>query len=328
MRKFITMGALAGLAVLVYAQVSGSSLVAGFSKALNASKSVSATINSQVVNGTVTNYKIDLAKPNMARIDGPNTLVVADGKNITTYDKKDNTYFKKPETDADLKALLDNDDFSMLAPFFDADAYAKLSSKAAGTKNRKGVSYNVVDVNMDGKGKRTISFYIDPKDSITRLAEVNLSMSDKDKSTIIVSAKDMVLDGSMSNDTFAFAPPTDSRELSLDEMSAGTWYTDLEQAKALAKKTNKKIFVDFMATWCGPCKMLDHDVLQTAEFKKLSQYFVFARIDVDAQPAVAQHYGITAMPTQMVLAADGSVVSQTVGYGGPERFYSWINSSK
>lgn len=328
MRKFIVMGALAGLAVFVYAQVSGTTLLANFSKALNSSKSVSATLNAQVVNGTASTYKVDLAKPNLARIETPTQLIVADGKNITTLDKGDNTYFKKAETDADLKALFAGDELNLFASFFDASAYEKLTSKAAGAKNRKGVNYNVVDVNMDGKGKRMVSFYLDPKDSIARLAEINMTMSDKDKTTIIVSAKDLTIDGATGNGLFAFTPPADSKELSMDEMSAGTWYTDLEEAKMLAKKTNKKIFVDFMATWCGPCKMLDHEVLQTAGFKAMSKYFVFARIDVDAQPAVAKNYEITAMPTQMVLSADGSVVSKTVGYGGPGAFYNWINGAK
>ncbi len=327
MNKFISMAAVAGLAVFVYAQVSGTSMLANFSKALNSAKSVSATVKAQVVNGTSSTIKVDLAKPNMARIETSTQLIVADGKTITTLDKSDNTYFKKDETDKDLKELFKSDELQMLAPFFDASAYANLTSKTAGTKNRKGVAYNVVDVNMDGKGKRMISFYLDPKDGVAHVAEVNLKMTDNTTTTII-SADDLAINGTQGADLFAFKAPENARELSLDEMNADTWYTDLEEAKAIAKKTNKKIFVDFMATWCGPCKMLDRDVLQTPEFKKLSKFFVFARIDVDAQPAVAKNYGITAMPTQMVLNADGSVVSKTVGYGGPDVFYNWINGAK
>jgi len=51
------------------------------------------------------------------------------------------------------------------------------------------------------------------------------------------------------------------------------------------------------------------------------------KIDVDLQPAVSKAYGITAMPTQMVLAADGSVVKSTIGYGGPGPFYAFLNSA-
>ena len=97
------------------------------------------------------------------------------------------------------------------------------------------------------------------------------------------------------------------------------------QAEQIAANTHRKIFVDFMASWCGPCHMLHDNVLVTDEFKKLSKYFVFVQIDVDQQPSVAAAYEVTAMPTQLVLDAQGTVLGRTVGYGGPEAFYSFIN---
>ncbi|MBN9504367.1 MAG: hypothetical protein BGO01_12015 [Armatimonadetes bacterium 55-13] len=110
-------------------------------------------------------------------------------------------------------------------------------------------------------------------------------------------------------------------------MSSARWFTDLEEAKALAAKTGKKVFVDFMASWCGPCKMLDRDVFQKEDWKKMSKYLVFCKIDVDEQKSVASAYNITAMPTQMVLAADGSVLATKVGYANPSDFYAFVNGA-
>jgi len=49
--------------------MSGTDMLGSFSKALNTSKSISATYTIQKPNGTAASYTIDLAKPNKARID-------------------------------------------------------------------------------------------------------------------------------------------------------------------------------------------------------------------------------------------------------------------
>ncbi len=324
MRKLFAFGALAGVAVLALAQVRGTDVLAAYAKALNASKSVSATLTVQPVGGTPSTFKVNLAKPNMARIDTPSKLVVSDGTTITTYDKQDNSFYKQPYDEKLIKNLLNSDELGMLAPFFDANAYAKVpAAKNTGVKNRKGVDYTVVQVTTDSAGRRVVNFYIDPKDSVAHMSDVTMSTSKTETTSIIVMAKDFTLNGEAPK--FSFVAPEGAREMSLDELSAGKWYGNMDEAMAAARKGNKKIFVDFMASWCGPCKMLAAAVLDTPDFKKMGKYFVFARIDVDEQPATAQKYNITAMPTQMVLDANGGVIGQTVGYGGPQAFYSWIN---
>jgi thioredoxin len=142
---------------------------------------------------------------------------------------------------------------------------------------------------------------------------------------MLLDTKQMAVAASADAALFAFKAPEGSRELSLEEMMSDKWYHDLDEAKEVASKTGRKIFVDFYATWCGPCKMLAAEVFPLPEFKKLSKSLVFCKIDVDAQKSVAQQYKITAMPTQMVLNADGSVVETKIGYGGVQDFFNFIN---
>src|SRR4051812_29118568 len=173
MRRIIAIAAIAGLAVWVLAQVSGTTMLSDFAKSLNGAKSLSATYTVQRIGGSPVSYSVDLAKPNKARIDTPTQLIVADGSTITTYDKNDKSYFKKPETDEDLKNLFGSDDMNLFGAFFDAEFYKNrvLASKAAGTKVMKGVSYDVVVANTDDKGKKTINFYLDPKDKLAKVGE-------------------------------------------------------------------------------------------------------------------------------------------------------------
>ena len=73
--------------------------------------------------------------------------------------------------------------------------------------------------------------------------------------------------------------------------------------------------VDFYADWCGPCKQISpiFDQLATAESKP--GRIVFCKVNVDNQRDVASTYGISAMPTFLVLK--GSSVVETVRGANP-----------
>jgi len=319
MKKFAV---LAGVVVAGLVLAQGSSPLSGFVKAMNDANSLSATFTYQKIGGTSTTYSISMAKPNMVRIDKPGEMIVADGKTIVTYDKKSKSYFKLPQTDAEIGRLFNDDEFSLFAPFFEPKAFDKLAKVTpAGTKNRKGITFDVVEATVDAKGFKKATFYIDPANKIARQLEITFSDGPEVVRTL-VDVKEVTVGGDANASLFAFKAPEGAKEVSLEEMSADKWYHNLDEAKEVAKRTNRKIFIDFYATWCGPCKLLAAEVFPTADFKKLSKNLVFCKIDVDQDKATSQAYKITAMPTQMVVNADGSVVVTKVGYGGVADFFN------
>jgi thioredoxin len=67
--------------------------------------------------------------------------------------------------------------------------------------------------------------------------------------------------------------------------------------------------VDFWARWCGPCRELAPQFKKAAE---LRPQYRFAKVDVDAEPALAGAYSVRSIPTLLVLR-DGQPVATQAG---------------
>ena len=82
---------------------------------------------------------------------------------------------------------------------------------------------------------------------------------------------------------------------------------------------NKKVVVDFYATWCGPCKMFG------PVFEKVSNEssITFIKIDVDAHEDIARKYGIMSIPT-VVLVNNGEVEKKHMGFMTEEELKKFI----
>ena len=65
--------------------------------------------------------------------------------------------------------------------------------------------------------------------------------------------------------------------------------------------------VDFSATWCGPCRMLEPNL------EELSKEYNVLQVDIDKFMDLADNYEILSVPTLM-LFKNGELVKQSSGY--------------
>lgn len=311
MRKIIGLSIIGTAALALAAQSGG--LLAGFVKALNGAEGLKATYQAGSVNGTMANFDITLAKPDKARIETPISIIIADGKTILTYDKQAKTYYRDPQIPGALAALFQDEAVALWAPFFDSHALDRAATKSLGTKTRKGEQFNVVEATFSG-GKRKVNYYLDAA-GLAKQAEITYSDSNDQK---VVVTKSLAL-GSANDSAFTFNAPAGSRELSEEERYSDKWLHNLDEALALAKRTNRLVMVDFDATWCGPCQKMKAEVYPMAEFKAFGKQFVFCEIDVDENPSLAKKYEASSIPLVKFMTPDGSVFHKFVGYANPDQ---------
>jgi thioredoxin 1 len=70
------------------------------------------------------------------------------------------------------------------------------------------------------------------------------------------------------------------------------------------------VLVDFWAAWCAPCRQLA-PVLEALQ-ADLADRLTVVKLDVDANPATALKYDVSALPT-MILFAGGEPVQRVLG---------------
>ena len=75
------------------------------------------------------------------------------------------------------------------------------------------------------------------------------------------------------------------------------------------KNSEKVVLLHFYADWCGPCRMVSPFVDEIAE--ENPQYLV-GKINVDEEGELAQQFGITTIPT-LVVMKNGEVVKSSSG---------------
>lgn len=84
---------------------------------------------------------------------------------------------------------------------------------------------------------------------------------------------------------------------------------------------NDKVFIDFSAEWCGPCKMISPFIHELAEEIKGVK---FIDVDVDANQDIAEKFAIMSIPTLIIFEKQQQKNSH-IGFASKDMLKKFIN---
>jgi len=93
------------------------------------------------------------------------------------------------------------------------------------------------------------------------------------------------------------------------------WRHNVPDAEAEARQLGRPLLLHFHAKWCGPCQLMESEVLNTGEVKRvLLERLIGVKIDLDQHQEIAEKYGIDMLPADVIVSPEGKVLSKSTGF--------------
>jgi len=110
------------------------------------------------------------------------------------------------------------------------------------------------------------------------------------------------------------APLLDGRVVALDAAAFDTFVS----------RNDLPVVVDFWAAWCGPCKAMA-PAFEQAAYEQRSRVRL-AKVDTDAQQALAARFGIRSIPT-LIKFRGGREVDRVSGALNARNLRAWLQQA-
>ncbi|MCS7305604.1 MAG: thioredoxin domain-containing protein [Thermoguttaceae bacterium] len=100
----------------------------------------------------------------------------------------------------------------------------------------------------------------------------------------------------------------------------------IQAAQQQAAQTNRLVLVHFWSPNCGPCQKMERWVFSRPDVAAtVETYYVPVKINADQFPYTARQFGITALPTDLILSPNGQVIRRFQGAVPAEQYIAQLH---
>ena len=96
------------------------------------------------------------------------------------------------------------------------------------------------------------------------------------------------------------------------------------ELESLLQTSEKTVFCDFWAPWCGPCRMLAPVLDALSE--QYGEQAEFVKVDVDENGEAAMKYGISSIPN-VIAFKGGQAVGASLGFVPSEQLEAFVKEN-
>jgi thioredoxin 2 len=91
--------------------------------------------------------------------------------------------------------------------------------------------------------------------------------------------------------------------------------------RALVERSEMPVVVDLWASWCGPCKMMGPIFAEVSS--ELEPRMRFAKLDTEAEQALAGRFNVRSIPT-LIVFKNGREVARQAGVMQQAQLRQWL----
>src|ERR1035441_1568990 len=106
------------------------------------------------------------------------------------------------------------------------------------------------------------------------------------------------------------------------------FHSSVKAASDAAAADQSLVLVVFRADSNEPSKELKSRTLDSREFNEQAGALHIAEVDVDAEAGMARDYGVTALPTLVLMTADSKLLGRRTGFLYPAELMLWLREAR